>query len=485
MRHDTAWIDESRSGGLAGASSFLAGLAGALDASIVAGAFWYIAGGRSMFEGRILAMDLLHVSLVMLLMASAFKISRSWRGVRLRSEFTTVVAYAGASFSLISASYYAMGLTPVDQASQWLYLFVRSYAIAFAGMVLARLAIRLGLRYYRARGNDVRHAALIGSRVDALRISDVFDKHPWMGIRVLGIFNDNDCVRQTHGGDAGAPAGHVGSGQIEDLHRLARQGLVNRIYIALPAHESERINAIIERFQDTTASVFYCPPALQVEAVTARWDRLYGMPVLAVVDTPFDGLMGGLKRLEDLVLLALVLPFALPLMAVIAVAVRLTSEGPALFIQNRYGLDGKPFAIRKFRTMYCVESDSEFRQATKDDPRVTRLGKFLRKTSLDELPQLLNVLEGSMSVVGPRPHPVRLDEQYRDQVRRYMLRNKIKPGITGLAQVRGWRGETQTIDRMEERVKTDIEYIGRWSLWLDCKILLRTLIIPIRSQGAY
>lgn len=482
MQYDGFAYGVQKSSSIGRASSTLVSLMGFIDTVIVGGSLWFVARGQPMFDGRSLSAELLHVALIVLLMSTVFKLSRSWRGVRLRTEFIEVTAYASATFFLISATYWLIGLTPIDEASNWLYLFVRTYALAFCGIVGVRLFARVLLRYYRSRGGDLRYAAIIGATPDAEQLVRIFEEKPWMGIRLRGVFDDSIDGPRVSQAD---PASVAIDGNIADLHQITRFGLVHRIYITLPTTEKRRIDEIIDRFHNTTASIFYCPPALQMDTVNGRWESLYGRPVLSVVNSPFEGTMGRLKRLEDIVLLSFIMPIALPLMLIIAIAVRMTSEGPALFRQKRYGLDGKPFTIHKFRTMYVSESNKEFRQATKNDPRVTPLGRFLRKTSLDELPQLFNVMDSSMSVIGPRPHPVRLDDQYREQVRRYMLRNKIKPGMTGLAQVRGWRGETETIELMERRVITDIEYMSNWSFWLDFKILLQTLFIPIKSERAY
>jgi putative colanic acid biosynthesis UDP-glucose lipid carrier transferase len=172
-------------------------------------------------------------------------------------------------------------------------------------------------------------------------------------------------------------------------------------------------------------------------------------------------------------------------MLVIALAVKATSPGPVIFRQRRYGLNGKEFEIWKFRTMTVTEDGDQFVQATRDDPRVTPIGNFLRRTSLDELPQFINVLQGRMSIVGPRPHPVALDEQHRRLIPRYYFRHKIRPGITGLAQVRGYRGQTDTLDKMRRRIELDIEYIDSWSLYLDLKIILLTIVRGVRDQNAY
>jgi len=208
------------------------------------------------------------------------------------------------------------------------------------------------------------------------------------------------------------------------------------------------------------------------------------MPLVAVRETPFCGMTGVLKRASDLVLAAAALPLVLALSLVIAVAVSRSSQGPVLFRQRRYGLDGLEFRVYKFRTMTVCEDDA-IAQATRHDLRITRVGRFLRRTSLDELPQLLNVLDGSMSLVGPRPHAVAHNEHYRKLVSGYMLRHKVRPGITGLAQVNGFRGETSDIEKMRERVRYDLEYLKNWSLGLDLRILIKTVRIVLTDRNAY
>jgi len=207
--------------------------------------------------------------------------------------------------------------------------------------------------------------------------------------------------------------------------------------------------------------------------------------IVNVVTTPFLGVSGITKRLEDIVLSVAILAIIAIPMLVIALAIKLTSRGPVIFRQRRYGLNGKEFEIWKFRTMTVTEDGDAFVQATFGDSRITPLGHFLRATSLDELPQFINVLCGEMSIVGPRPHPVALDEQHRSLIPRYVLRHKIRPGITGLAQVNGFRGETDSLDKMQKRIESDIAYIDQWSLMLDLKIIFLTLLRGFTDKNAY
>jgi len=266
------------------------------------------------------------------------------------------------------------------------------------------------------------------------------------------------------------------SGTTNDLVRAALAGQIDRIYIALPMRAELRIKALIDRLSELPVDVLYVPDFFLFNMLQARWEHVGDANVVNVVTMPFLGVSGLTKRLEDIVLSSLILMLiALPLL-VIALAVRLDSKGPVLFRQRRYGLNGKEFEIWKFRTMTVAEDGADFVQVRPGDARVTRLGTFLRGTSLDELPQFINVLRGDMSIVGPRPHPVALDEQHRRLIPHYYFRFKIRPGITGLAQVNGFRGPTDTLDKMQGRIQHDIRYIDSWSLWLDLKIVLLTLV---------
>jgi putative colanic acid biosysnthesis UDP-glucose lipid carrier transferase len=219
--------------------------------------------------------------------------------------------------------------------------------------------------------------------------------------------------------------------------------------------------------------------------IQARIDTIGDIPVVAVCETPFYGINGLIKRVSDLALASLILVLVCPLMLAIAIGVKLGSPGPALFKQRRYGLDGREIIVYKFRTMTVLEDGDVIRQATRSDPRVTSFGAFLRRYSLDELPQFINVLQGRMSIVGPRPHAVAHNEMYRKLIRGYMIRHKVKPGITGLAQVNGLRGETQTVEKMKARIDYDLAYLRNWSLLLDVQIILKTIVVVLQKHNAY
>jgi putative colanic acid biosysnthesis UDP-glucose lipid carrier transferase len=265
------------------------------------------------------------------------------------------------------------------------------------------------------------------------------------------------------------------AGHCRDLADYVRSHAVGVVYIALPLANVPRLSALINALRDTTASVYFVPDAFAFDLIQGRVAEVNGMPLLSVCDTPFHGTDAVLKRTMDVTLGVCAFLLALPLIMLIATAVKLSSPGPVLFRQRRYGLNGEEITVYKFRSMTVCEDGPVVTQATAQDHRVTGIGRFIRKTSLDELPQLFNVLQGTMSLVGPRPHAVAHNEKYRRLINGYMIRHKVRPGITGLAQVNGLRGETNTVDKMAERVRYDLEYLRNWSPWLDLTILIKSL----------
>jgi putative colanic acid biosynthesis UDP-glucose lipid carrier transferase len=265
------------------------------------------------------------------------------------------------------------------------------------------------------------------------------------------------------------------TGHCADVAEYVRSHAVDIVYIALPLCNVPRMSALVNALRDTTASVYFVPDAFAFDLIQSRLVEINGMPALSVCDTPFHGMDAVLKRATDIVLASIGLVLLSPLMLVVAAAVKCTSRGPALFRQRRYGLNGEEILVCKFRSMHTLDDGDVVKQATQEDPRVTPVGRFIRKTSIDELPQLFNVLQGTMSLVGPRPHAIVHNEMYRKLISGYMIRHKVRPGMTGLAQVNGLRGETKTLDKMSERVRYDLEYLRFWSPWLDLKIIIKTL----------
>jgi putative colanic acid biosynthesis UDP-glucose lipid carrier transferase len=270
-----------------------------------------------------------------------------------------------------------------------------------------------------------------------------------------------------------------------DMADFVRSHAIDRVYIALPISKAPRIKELVRELRDTTASVYFVPDLFAFDLVHARCIEIDGMPAFSICESPLQGTGGVWKRLLDLGVACAALALIWPVLLVIAVLVKQSSPGPVLFKQRRYGLHGEEILVYKFRSMTACEDGAVVRQATREDSRITPIGRFLRRTSLDELPQILNVLEGKMSIVGPRPHAVAHNEEYRKLISGYMIRHKVRPGITGWAQIHGLRGETSTVERMRARIEFDLHYLKNWSLWLDVRIIARTVFTVFNDGNAY
>jgi len=274
-------------------------------------------------------------------------------------------------------------------------------------------------------------------------------------------------------------------GDVSELSEYVKKNKIDIIYIVLPPSLHSQIMALLDDLKDTTASIYFVPNFFMADLIQARIDEIDGMPIVAMCETPFSGFNGFVKYMSDLVLATIILILISPVLIFIAIGVKLSSKGPILFMQRRYGLDGHNIVVYKFRSMTVTEDGENVVQAKANDKRVTPFGKFIRKTSLDELPQFINVLQGRMSIVGPRPHAISHNELYRKVIKGYMVRHKVKPGITGWAQVNGFRGETETIESMKTRIDYDIEYLKNWSLSLDIKIIFKTVLLIFKDSKAY
>ncbi|GMG87742.1 undecaprenyl-phosphate glucose phosphotransferase [Biformimicrobium ophioploci] len=329
--------------------------------------------------------------------------------------------------------------------------------------------------------NGVYRACIIGSNSVAFRLADELTEHSSPDVQFLGFY---DSFVDMSGPD-GLKAPSKVAGSDSDAISAAREGIINIVYITLPLREEIRIRKLLTGLSDTTATVHIVSDLFSETTLHTRRKTVGSTNLLSLHDTPIQGPNILLKRTEDVLLSGLILTLVMPLMLCIAAAIKCTSKGPILFKQRRNGLDGKIIPVWKFRSMTSTENGTDVRQASRNDPRVTTIGRFLRRTSLDELPQFFNVLQGHMSIVGPRPHAVAHNEEYRAQINGYMLRHKVKPGITGWAQINGFRGETDTLEKMQGRIALDLEYIRNWSVWLDLKIILLTLVKGFSGKNAY
>jgi putative colanic acid biosysnthesis UDP-glucose lipid carrier transferase len=354
------------------------------------------------------------------------------------------------------------------------WVFVAPAMIVVSMLALQELQRRLWRDPSRAR-----QAVIAGCTHSSAALAQRLAARCEYGISVLGFFDDRGPERLEI--TAGAPL----LGRLSDLPRFVKAHAPEVVFVALPVRQVSRVMSLLDELQDTTASVYCIPDIYVFDLIQSRGEVLEGIPVISMCETPFYGHRAAAKRLTDVVLTIAILLVIAPVMAVIALAVRLSSPGPVIFRQRRYGLNGQEITIYKFRTMTVQEDGPEISQVTEYDARVTLVGRFLRRHSLDELPQLINVLQGRMSLVGPRPHAVAHNEIYRKLIKGYMVRHKVLPGITGLAQVNGLRGETRTVEQMEARIRYDLEYLRCWSIELDIEILARTALRLISDAAAY
>jgi len=346
-------------------------------------------------------------------------------------------------------------------------------------ITLSQALIQGWILKIRARSNRQKRFVVVGANELGVTIAKKIIGNSQFGLKFDGFFDDRSPER-LRDADEFKLQGHL-----PDLPNYVRSNSIDLVLIALPLRNIQRVAELLDEIHDTTASVYYVPDIFVFDLIQCRTDDIDGVPVIALCETPFYGTSGLIKRFSDICIAATFLAVTFPIFLSIAAAIKLTSPGSIIFKQRRYGLDGREIVVYKFRTMFVSEDEDVVLQATKDDDRITRIGAVLRRYSLDELPQFINVLQGRMSVVGPRPHAVAHNEEYRKLVKGYMIRHKVNPGITGLAQIQGFRGETVSVDDMRHRVECDLEYLRNWSLALDFRIILKTMTVIWSDKMAY
>ncbi len=353
--------------------------------------------------------------------------------------------------------------------------------VAPISTLLAHFALRVSAPYIIEIQGESRKAVIAGMNAQGIELARRLKGDPYSRIQVVGFFDDRAAERVNKDGE------QCLLGSISELASYAKKrNQIEHIYISLPMASQPRILSLLEDLHDTTASIYFVPDIFVTDLIQGRMDSVAGLPIVAVCETPFTGLSGIVKRSSDIILSILILILISPVLILVALAVKYSSPGPVIFKQRRYGLDGREIIVYKFRSMTVAEDGATIHQATKNDSRVTSVGKVLRRTSIDELPQFFNVLQGRMSIVGPRPHAVAHNETYRKLIKGYMLRHKVKPGITGWAQINGCRGETETLDKMAARINYDLDYLRNWSLRLDLYIIAKTVtVVVFERDGAY
>ncbi len=351
--------------------------------------------------------------------------------------------------------------------------------VAPFAQVAAQVALRGLAPFLVQLQGPAQRAIIVGMNEQGIALARRVGETPYSRIEFAGFFDDRDETRLDATDDFRVLGG------LPDLPKYVRDHGVKLIYLSLPMASQPRILQVLDELKDTTASIFFVPDMFITDLIQGRTGSVCGMPVISVCETPFRGANGSVKRISDVVLSIFILLLISPVLLAVAIAVKMSSPGPIIFRQRRYGLDGEEILVYKFRSMTVTEDGPVITQAQKGDTRITPLGAFLRKTSLDELPQFINVLQGRMSIVGPRPHAVSHNEMYRKLIKGYMVRHKVKPGITGWAQVNGYRGETETLDKMQGRIDYDLDYLRNWSLRLDLLIIYKTIRVVVGDQKAY
>ncbi len=398
---------------------------------------------------------------------------RTWNFASFVSHFISLLLKWSIVAAGLSVIGYTSGLTYIFKIPVILTWFIATPLVLIVMHYFLYILVRSAQSHKQAS-----NVLIVGANELGVKLADQIRSDPYLLMNVTGYFDDRSQTRTRESERS------LVLGRIDELANYVRKHPVHQIYITLPMSAQPRIIRLLESLQDTTASIYFVPDIYIFNLIQAQILEINGIPVMAICETPFTGMTSTIKRIEDIVLSLLILVLCFPLMLLTALAVKLTSPGPVLFKQRRYGLDGEEILVYKFRSMKVCEDGDHVPQARKNDQRLTPIGHFLRSTSLDEMPQFINVLQGRMSIVGPRPHAVAHNELYRELIRGYMIRHKVKPGITGWAQVNGYRGETEVVEKMQKRIEHDLEYLRNWSIGLDLWIVAKTVLIVLK-RGAY
>ncbi|MCF7970196.1 MAG: undecaprenyl-phosphate glucose phosphotransferase [Methylococcaceae bacterium] len=395
----------------------------------------------------------------------AFNVYKSWRGESLFDEVRTLLLSWGVSMVALLV-FMVFTKTTTEFSRHWLGLW---FGLVFAGLVLSRITLRLVLRYLRKKGLNQRHIVLVGSSDLTAQVAKRVQASDWMGLEITGFFSDeNNTI------DALNPLG-----DLSNIVDYVEQHDVDQVWLTLSLKEMDKIETICRQLHSVSVEVLLIPDISSLRLLNHSVSQIDGMPVINMSVSPMKGTNALVKWLEDKLLSAFILLLISPLMLLIALAVKLSSPGSVFYRQERISWNGKRFQMLKFRSM-PVDSDKNIVWGHAKSKHPTRVGQFLRKTSLDELPQFINVLKGDMSIVGPRPERTVFVEQFKHEIDCYMQKHLVQAGITGWAQVNGWRGDTC----LQTRVKYDLYYVENWSLWFDLKIIVMTMFKVFNHEEA-
>lgn len=413
--------------------------------------------------------------LLVALLFPQFHLYKVWRGASMLNEIRSVTLAWSTVLLFLFALAFATKMGSAFSRG-WVGLWA---LIGWIGLVAGRIALCLVLKWFRSHGFYQRRTVIVSTSKLGREVAERLLSSPWIGLHIAGFFCEDP--KKADGLLSGLPVvGSLG----EAVPFVEREG-IDQVWVAMPLREEDSVKQLMHELRHSTVDICFIPDIFSFRLLNHSISEVAGLPVLNLSITPMMGINRLVKTLEDGILAFLILFLISPLMFIIAIGVKLSSPGPVIFKQKRHGWDGKPITVYKFRTMRVHKEDGRVTQASRNDPRITPFGAFLRRTSLDELPQFINVLQGKMSIVGPRPHAIEHNEQYKRLINDYVRRHKVKPGITGWAQINGWRGETDTFEKMKKRVEYDLCYIENWSLWFDLKIIIITVFKGFIGQNAY
>jgi putative colanic acid biosysnthesis UDP-glucose lipid carrier transferase len=399
----------------------------------------------------------------------------SWRGRSMPSMF----AHLAGSWALVLliGLVFSFLIHHVGYLSRlWLFYW---YVIGLAALMLSRVLLYSTLRHLRAKGLNSKRVVVVGYGHTGREMHRRAARQHWSGYEVQAVYTGGAAIA-----DPLDPA-IVELHTLEGIHDFVLEHKIHEVWITLPLSDSAKLQTLQYLLRNALVDIRWFPDTLSMQILSNKMTSFLGLPAIDLNQPVSNDVRGIIKDLFDKVFSLVVLVLLLPLFIVLAILIKLSSPGPVFFKQPRLGLNGKPFNVYKFRSMRLHDDGGMVRQATQDDPRITPIGRFIRRTSLDELPQFINVLKGEMSVVGPRPHALQHNELYKDRLEMYMLRHRVKPGITGWAQIHGYRGETDTDDKMAKRVQFDLHYIQNWTFWMDLKIIAWTALKGWTGNNAY
>lgn len=459
-------------------SSVLSLVARALDAVCIVAAFflayfWRFGHLDMPAKYQIAAIFALLFSVIFF---SVSGIYRSWRGQDwLQQARLLSLSWASVVFMLVLIAF--LTKTSASFSREWM----GAWAItAWVLLLVFRFSLNQILALMRRKGLNYKRILIVGAGTLGQSVATNIQQAGWAGFKVAGFLDDDSSLHGNVIGDVEV----FGGAELAD--KFIQEKKVDELWLAMPLRAEGRVKEILYDLRHNTTTIRFVPGVFGFRLLNHSVTDVAGMAVMDLSASPMVGLNRVIKAIEDRVFALLILILISPVLGLVAIGVKLSSAGPVLFKQKRHGWDGKPIRVYKFRSMVVhSEDEGSITQAQQNDSRITKFGAFIRRTSLDELPQFINVLQGRMSIVGPRPHALAHNEEYKDQIEAYMLRHKVKPGITGWAQVNGWRGETDTLDKMKKRVEYDLYYIENWSLWFDIKIILRTMFTGFVHKNAY